>query len=262
MRLNYGGQHLQLTYRVSQKGGLIGFRLNGAPLLDETGTALTVDTNSETVRYGETATITIPEAGSHTLEIFQANPVAGKVIALAQLEELPPARQSSLPTIALILIAFEALAMAAARLLRARFVGLSQSLDTRRSILLSLFVYCIIACWGFVLDATLEFWMLALMVAMVQGGSQALSRSLYASLCPKAKSGEFFGFYAIMEKFSAIAGPLVFAFAGIVLGSSRPAILSLILLFLLGGYLLSRVDIAAGQRVAREEDLLLGVGDG
>ena len=101
--------------------------------------------------------------------------------------------------------------------------------------------------------------MLALMVAMVQGGSQALSRSLYASLCPTAKSGEFFGFYAIMEKFASIVGPLIFAFAGIALGSSRPAILSLILLFALGGYLLSRVDIAEGQRVAREEDAEHGI---
>ena len=120
-------------------------------------------------------------------------------------------------------------------------------------------VYCIVACWGFVLNATLEFWMLALLVASAQGGSQALSRSLYASLCPSAKSGEFFGFYSIMEKFASIIGPLIFAFAGIALGSSRPAILSLILLFLLGGYLLSRVDIAEGQRVAREEDAKHGI---
>ena len=144
-------------------------------------------------------------------------------------------------------------------LLQSRFVALSNRLDTRRSILLSLLIYCIIACWGFVLDATLEFWMLAWMVAMVQGGSQALSRSLYASLCPATKSGEFFGFYSIMEKFASIIGPLIFAFAGIVLGSSRPAILSLILLFAIGGYLLSRVNIQEGQRVAREDDAAHGM---
>ena len=159
----------------------------------------------------------------------------------------------------MIIVAFEVVALVLARLLRSRFVDLSNSLDTRRSILLSLLVYCIVACWGFILNATLEFWMLALMVAMVQGGSQALSRSLYASLCPKAKSGEFFGFYSIMEKFAAIIGPLMFAFAGIALGSSRPAILSLILLFVIGGYLLSRVDISEGQRVAREEDAEHGI---
>ena len=133
-------------------------------------------------------------------------------------------------------------------------------LDTRRSILLSLFVYCIVACWGFFLNSTVEFWMLAVMVAMVQGGSQALSRSLYASLCPKSKSGEFFGFYSIMEKFASILGPLIVAIVGITLGSSRPAMLLLILLFVAGGFLLSRVDIVEGQRVAREEDAEHGLG--
>ena len=208
-------------------------------------------------------TIEIAEAGQHRLEIVNISAetatASGDVIALSQIKVLPPARQSSLPTIALIIVAFEIVALVVARLLQAQFVGLSNWLDTRRSILLALFVYCLIACWGFVLDSTVEFWMLALMVAMVQGGSQALSRSLYASLCPTAKSGEFFGFYAIMEKFASIFGPLIFAFAGIALGSSRPAILSLVLLFVLGGYLLSRVDIAAGQRVAREEDIQHGI---
>ena len=254
----FNGQQLELTYRSSPDGGLIGFILDGATLTTEDGEPMTIDTYGETIRYGETETIAIAEAGRRRLDIVNVSGVAngapGNVIALLQIEVLPPARKSSLPTIALIILAFELAALVLARLLRSRFVSLANWLDTRRSILLSLFVYSLVACWGFVLDATVEFWMLALMVAMVQGGSQALSRSLYASLCPTAKSGEFFGFYSIMEKFASIAGPLIFAFAGIALGSSRPAILSLILLFLLGGYLLSRVDIAAGQLVAREED--------
>ena len=262
----FNGQDLRLTYRLSPDGGLIGFNLNGATLTSEDGEPITLDTYNETVRYGESETIAIDEAGKHRLDIIKASGEAddapGGVIALSRIEVLPPARQSSLPTIALIILAFELVALVVARLLRSRFVGLANWLDTRRSILLSLFVYSIVACWGFVLNATVEFWMLALMVATVQGGSQALSRSLYASLCPTAKSGEFFGFYSIMEKFASIVGPLIFAFAGIVLGSSRPAILSLILLFLLGGYLLSRVDIAAGQRVAREEDAEHGFAGG
>ena len=256
------GRRVKLTYRASPDGGVIGFNLNGAPLTTAEGEPLTIDAFSETLRYGESETIDLADAGLHRLEIVNLSAEAdasGAVIALSQIEVLPPSRQSSLPTIALIIIAFEIVALAVARLLRSRFVGLSNWLDTRRSILLSLAVYCIIACWGFILDATVEFWMLALMVAMVQGGSQALSRSLYASLCPTAKSGEFFGFYSIMEKFASIIGPLIFAFAGIALGSSRPAILSLILLFALGGYLLSRVDIAEGQRIAREEDAEHGI---
>ena len=259
----FNGQHIKLAYRLAPDGGVIGFNLDGERLMTDDGLPLTLNSYSETLRYGETETIVIKEAGQHLLEVInlsgESEDASGNVIALSQIEVLPPARQSSLPTIALIIVAFELVALIVARLLRSRFVALSNWLDTRRSILFSLFVYCIIACWGFVLNATVEFWMLALMVAMVQGGSQALSRSLYASLCPTAKSGEFFGFYAIMEKFASIVGPLIFAFAGIVLGSSRPAILSLILLFLLGGYLLSRVDIAAGQRVAREEDAEHGI---
>ena len=262
-QLAFTGQNLKLTYHLSPDGGLIGFNLDGEPLLTHDSKPLTIDTYSETVRYGETETIEIPAAGKHIFEIVnlsgQSDDSRAKAIALSQVEVLSASRQSNLLTIIAIIVAFEIVALAAARLLRSRFARLSNWLDTRRSILLALFVYSIVACWGFFLDATLEFWMLAMMVAMVQGGSQALSRSLYASLCPKAKSGEFFGFYAIMEKFASIVGPLIFAFAGIVLGSSRPAILSLIVLIALGGYLLSRVDIAAGQRLAREDNAAHGI---
>jgi UMF1 family MFS transporter len=92
------------------------------------------------------------------------------------------------------------------------------------------------------------------MVAIVQGGSQALSRSLYAAMSPSTKSGEFFGLFGVMEKFSAIFGPLLFAAAGTLLGSSRPAILSLILFFIIGGLLLTRVNVQEGIRIADEED--------
>ena len=110
---------------------------------------------------------------------------------------------------------------------------------------------------GYFLDSTIEFWFLAWMVAIVQGGSQALSRSLYASMSPAAKSGEFFGLFGIMEKFSAILGPILFAAAGALLASSRPAILSLIIFFVVGIYLLTRVDADEGRRVAQEEDAQL-----
>ena len=257
---SFRGKDLELEYRSGPDGGVIGFRLNGEFLPDEDNPdlPLTVDSANPSVRYGETFTLELDAAGNHVLEIVNMTAdvegAAGAVIALATIEVLPPARQSSLPTIAGIIIAFELAALLLAWLVKARFAGLSNWLDTRRSIQLALLVYSIIACWGFFLDSTLEFWMLALMVAMVQGGSQALSRSLYASLCPTAKSGEFFGFYGIMEKFASIIGPLIFALAAILLGSSRPAILSLVALFAIGGYLLTRVDVAAGQRAARAED--------
>ena len=256
--LMFNGKNLELSYRMSPDGGVIGFLVNGQTLTDEDGAPVTIDTYSPTARYEETETIELPAAGQHRLEIVsvsdQAEGARGSAIALSRVEVQTAERQSSLPTIIGILVVFEALALLLAFLLQSRFAALSDWLDTRRSILLSLLIYCIIACWGFVLNATLEFWLLAWMVAMVQGGSQALSRSLYASLCPATKSGEFFGFYSIMEKFASIIGPLIFAFAGIALGSSRPAILSLIALFAVGGYLLTRVNIQEGQRVARADD--------
>ncbi|MGC9349249.1 MAG: MFS transporter [Anaerolineae bacterium] len=142
---------------------------------------------------------------------------------------------------------------------RALFSDLVAAFDTRRSIILSLIVYAVIAVWGYFLNSVMEFWFLAWMVAVVQGGSQALSRSLYASLSPAAKSGEFFGLFGVMEKFSAILGPLVFAAAAGLFGSSRPAILSLIVFFIVGIVLLRAVDIEEGIRVAREEDARAGL---
>ena len=257
----FNGKNLELRYPMSPDGGVIGFLVDGQTLNNADGRPVTIDTYSPTTRYDETEVIELPAAGQHRIEIINISEQAapGKRIALSAVEVQTPARQSSLPAIIGIIIGFEILALLLARLVQSRFVALSNWLDTRRSILLSLLIYCIIACWGFVLNTTLEFWMLAWMVAIVQGGSQALSRSLYASLCPAGKSGEFFGFYSIMEKFASIIGPLIFAFAGIVLGSSRPAILSLILLFAIGGFLLSRVNIQEGQRVARADDAAHGM---
>jgi UMF1 family MFS transporter len=179
-------------------------------------------------------------------------------MAIARFEVLPKARQSNLGVIIGLILILELIGLVISYLIGPRFFsGIVEKLDTRRSILLALSVYVVVAIWGFFLDSTIEFWLMAWMVAVVQGGSQALSRSLYAALSPAAKSGEFFGLFGVMEKFSAIIGPLLFAAAGVVFGSSRPAVLSLIVLFLLGGYLLTRVDVPAGKRVAQAEDELL-----
>ena len=260
----FNGKNLELRYRMSPDGGRIGFLLDGQTLTEaESDAAVIIDTYHPTVRYEAMTVLETAVAGQHSLEIVniseQAEGAGGSMIALRGIEVQAPQRQSSLPTIVGILAVFEIFALLLAWLLKSRFVAWANRLDTRRSILLSLAVYCIIACWGFILDATLEFWLLAWMVATVQGGSQALSRSLYASLCPATKSGEFFGFYSIMEKFASIIGPLIFAFAGIVLGSSRPAVLSLIVLFVIGGFLLSRINIEEGQRVARADEAAHGM---
>jgi len=75
-------------------------------------------------------------------------------------------------------------------------------------------------------------------------------------MSPASKSGEFFGLFGVMEKFSAVIGPLIFASAGVFLGSSRPAVLSIVIFFIIGGYLLTRVNVDEGVSVAKEEDKL------
>ena len=82
----------------------------------------------------------------------------------------------------------------------------------------------------------------------------SLSRSLFASMIPAAKSGEFFSLFGIMEKFATLLGPLLFAGAAAVFGSSRPAVLSLILFFIVGIALLLRVKVEEGRLAARTED--------
>ena len=107
---------------------------------------------------------------------------------------------------------------------------------------------------GFLLPAgqPLGFLALGALAGLVLGGVQALSRSMYATMIPEESSAEFFGFYSVFSKFSAIFGPLLFAGVGIATGSSRMAILFLVAFFAIGGFLLSRVDVAAGREAAQQ----------
>ena len=127
-------------------------------------------------------------------------------------------------------------------------------IGAKRAIFVALFVYMGVSVLGYFMTSVLHFYVLAIVVGMVQGGSQALSRSLFASLIPLHKSSEFFGFFSVFEKFAGIAGPAVFAAMIWATGSSRNAILSIIGFFVVGALLLTRVDVAQGQRVARAAD--------
>jgi UMF1 family MFS transporter len=135
------------------------------------------------------------------------------------------------------------------------FGSLAGRLGTRRTIFLGLVVYVGISVFGFFMRTERDFLILAVFVGIVQGGTQALSRSLFATLIPRHRSGEFFGFFAVFEKFAGIFGPALFSVAILLTGSSRNGILSVILFFVVGGLLLSRVDIEAGQRQARAAEL-------
>lgn len=129
-----------------------------------------------------------------------------------------------------------------------------RSIGAKRAIFLSLAVYVAISVLAYGMTTASEFYVLAILVGMVQGGSQALSRSLFASMVPRHKSSEFFGFFGVFEKFAGIVGPGVFAVMILVTGSSRGAILSLIAFFVVGGALLAMVDVDEGQRAARKAE--------
>lgn len=131
------------------------------------------------------------------------------------------------------------------------FGALAGRIGAKRAIFLALAVYTVVSVLGFFVRTTAQFFAMALLVGVVQGGSQALSRSLFARLVPKARSGEFFGFFAVTEKFAGIFGPAVFAAAIAITGSSRVAVLSVIGFFLVGGALLAAVDVEAGERAVR-----------
>jgi UMF1 family MFS transporter len=142
-----------------------------------------------------------------------------------------------------------------ATLLMGRFAG---RWGARPVLLGGLGVYTLICVLGFFLHTTWQFYALAALVGTVQGGCQALSRSLFGSMVPRHKSAEFFGFYATSSKFAGIAGPLIFALVGALLGSSRLSILALILFFVGGGLLLLRVDLDAGRAQARAAERAAG----
>lgn len=148
-------------------------------------------------------------------------------------------------------------------LLMVQFVGipfavifgkLAARLGTKRSILLSLGVYTLIAIAGYFLYHEWQFWALGFAVATVQGGSQALSRSLIGRMMPKSKSAEFYSFFSVSEKIAGTIGPLLFGLVSSWMGGSRISIVSLVVFFVVGGFLLSRVDEKEGIAVAEAQE--------
>jgi UMF1 family MFS transporter len=121
----------------------------------------------------------------------------------------------------------------------------------KRALYVSLTVYVGISSLAYFMTTTWQFFALAILVGTVQGGSQALSRSLFARMIPRHKSSEYFGFFSVFEKFAGIAGPALFAGSVTLFGSSRVGVLSVILFFIAGALVLTRVDVAEGEAQAR-----------
>jgi UMF1 family MFS transporter len=122
---------------------------------------------------------------------------------------------------------------------------------TLPAIYTGLSVYALICALGYFMTTAAHFFMLAILVGMVQGGTQALSRSLFASMIPRHKSSEFFAFFGVFERYAGILGPLIFASMVDATGSSRNAILAVLGFFVVGGAILAFVNVEEGRRIAR-----------
>ncbi len=145
-------------------------------------------------------------------------------------------------------------------LLLTQFVGFPSALlfgylagriGPKRGVLICIAAYVLVIAWAHGMTSTREFYLLAAIVGLVQGGIQALSRSLYTRLIPRDKSGEFFGFYNMLGKFAAVLGPVLMGLVALESGDSRLALLSTVILFAVGAVLLLRVDVQRGRDMAR-----------
>jgi len=131
------------------------------------------------------------------------------------------------------------------------FGAMAGRIGAKKAVLLGLVVYVGISILGYHMSTATHFVILACLVGMVQGGTQALSRSLFGSMIPRHESGEFFGLFAVFEKFAGVFGPAIFILMIVFTGSSRNAVLSVILFFVVGAILLFFVDVEEGRKVAR-----------
>ncbi|HAF86770.1 MAG TPA: MFS transporter [Sphaerochaeta sp.] len=144
--------------------------------------------------------------------------------------------------IALLITQFVAFPSALAYSWFGKKIGIKQAL------LVAICSYAVIAFMGYFMSKPIHFYLLAICIGLFQGGIQALSRSYYTRLIPKEKSAQFFGFFNMLGKFAAIVGPLLMGIVTIATGNNRFGIISLILLFIGGGFLLLRVNEEQGKK--------------
>lgn len=132
------------------------------------------------------------------------------------------------------------------------FGQLAGRYTTKRMILVGLAVYTLVSIAGMGIQTAEQFFALAFAIGLVQGGTQALSRSLFASLIPKYKSAEFFSFYAVVSSVSSVMAPALFGFVSLLVGSNRIAISSLSLFFIVGALIIARIDVERGREAVRD----------
>jgi UMF1 family MFS transporter len=132
------------------------------------------------------------------------------------------------------------------------FGKMAERLGSKRSLYISLFIYTLIVILGYFMTSALHFYILAFMVGLVQGGSQAIARSIFSQMVPIGRSAEFFGFLNVSSRFSSIMGPFIFSLVSLLTGSARFGILSLILFFTVGILLLMKVNLEKGAKEATQ----------
>ena len=133
------------------------------------------------------------------------------------------------------------------------FSRLAQRIGAKPAIMVTLVLWSGVVGYAYFIRTATEFFILGVIVGVVLGGSQSLSRSFYGSMVPEAASAQFFGFYTVFTKFSSVFGPLLFALIKQMAGSSRLAILSLVVFFVAGLALLAVVDETKARQARLEE---------
>jgi len=131
------------------------------------------------------------------------------------------------------------------------FNWFSSIITPKKAVLVAILFYTIATSSAYFMNSKLHFYILAGIIGLFQGGIQAISRSLFARLVPKGKEGEFFGFYNMLGKFSAVVGPVLLGTVTLVTGNARMGLFALVILFIGGGLILIRVDFDEGERIAK-----------
>ena len=126
----------------------------------------------------------------------------------------------------------------------------AKKIGTKNAVLVAILGYVVITFLGYLMNDITHFYILAALIGLFQGGIQSLSRSLFTRLVPPNKEAEFFGFYNMLGKFAAVVGPILVGWITVISGNPRAGILSIVVLFIFGGLLLSRVDFKRGERIA------------
>lgn len=129
---------------------------------------------------------------------------------------------------------------------------LGEKIGARSAILIAIVIYIGVTIYGYFMNEVRDFYILAIIVGLVMGGIQSLSRSFFARIIPKNKSAQYFGFYNMIGKFAAVLGPFLMAMVSHLTGSPRLSILSIIILFIAGGVMFLLVDEQEGIAKARE----------